>query len=475
MSMPQPSHNDPLPACEYGGRCEPGHCPGPCGNGGENPPTLTVGSLCTGAGGLDLAAADALGATRTVWVAENDPDASTVLRWRFGVPNLGDIAAVDWSTVEPVDVVTAGFPCQDISNAGQRAGIEGEKSGVWRHVATAIGVLRPRLVCVENVSALLVRGGTRVVADLAALGYVGSWRTLRASDVGAPHRRERVFLVAADPDREPVRIEPQPVGARHDATVAGGDRPGPDGLAVWRQTTSRRGKPGEELIRAPRTLMPTPTDRGSAGRGLPGADLAERRYASGRRMLDDAVAMLPTPTSRVATRGRGGPGDYDPAGRPLSEAVALLPTPWASEGAKGGPNQRGSAGDLTLTSSVMLLPTPTVKDSAGGPRVIQPRTHDGTDFGPCLRDVAHHHADRWAQYGPAIARWEAVLGRPAPEPTVVGKRGGRRLSGRFVEWLMGWPDGWATDLVDNTAALRLCGNGVVRQQGAAALTLLGAR
>lgn len=61
-----------------------------------------------------------------------------------------------------------------------------------------------------------------------------------------------------------------------------------------------------------------------------------------------------------------------------------------------------------------------------------------------------------------------VLGRPAPEPTVVGKRGGRRLSGRFVEWLMGWPEGWVTDLVDNTAALRLCGNGVVRQQGAAA-------
>jgi DNA (cytosine-5)-methyltransferase 1 len=89
-----------------------------------------------------------------------------------------------------------------------------------------------------------------------------------------------------------------------------------------------------------------------------------------------------------------------------------------------------------------------------------------------LHDVAY--ADRWAQYTPAVARWETVTGRLAPEPTVVGKRGGRRLSGRFVEWLMGWPDGWVTDLVDNTAALRLCGNGVVRQQGAAALQMLAA-
>src|SRR5690606_30774783 len=118
----------------------------------------------------------------------------------------------------------------------QRAGIDGLKSGVWGHVATAIGVLRPRLVLLENVAALLVRGGTRVVADLAAVGYVGSWRTLRASAVGAPHQRNRVFIVAADPDREPIRVQHEPVGARVGAAVAGGDRP--------------------------EHLMPTPTDRG---------------------------------------------------------------------------------------------------------------------------------------------------------------------------------------------------------------------
>jgi len=128
----------------------------------------------------------------------------------------------------------------------------------------------------------------------------------------------------------------------------------------------------------------------------------------------------------------------------LDDAVALLPTP------------------VTLTSSVMLLPTPTASTGGAGDR-------DGGG----MRLATLAAVDRWAQYGPAIRRWEAILGRPAPEPTVTGKRGGRRLSGRFVEWLMGWPEGWVTDVIDNTAALRLCGNGVVRQQGAAAYRLLG--
>ena len=151
--------------------------------------------------------------------------------------------------------------------------------------------------------------------------------------------------------------------------------------------------------------------------------------------------------------------------------MTLLPTPRGSEGTKGGPNQRGSSGDLTLTSSVMLLPTPTAGHGRNATATrTAPRPTTNTN-GWTLEDIAY--ADRWAQYAPAIARWEAILGRPAPEPTVTGKRGGRRLSARFVEWLMGWPDGWVTDLVDNTAALRLCGNGVVRQQGAAAYRLLG--
>jgi DNA (cytosine-5)-methyltransferase 1 len=80
--------------------------------------------------------------------------------------------------------------------------------------------------------------------------------------------------------------------------------------------------------------------------------------------------------------------------------------------------------------------------------------------------------DRWGRCAPAVARWETVLGRPAPDPTEPGTRGQPRLSARFVEWLMGLPAGWVTDHVGRSAALRILGNGVVPQQGAHALTHL---
>jgi DNA (cytosine-5)-methyltransferase 1 len=155
-----------------------------------------IGSLCTGYGGLDLAVEMVLGGHLT-WYAETDPHARTVLtrHWPH-VPNHGDIRTIDWSHVDPVDVLTAGFPCQDISNAGTRTGITGIHSSLWTSVADAVRHLRPPLVVVENVAALLRRGFDVVHADLAALGYDTRWTCLRASDIGAPHRRDRLFLLA---------------------------------------------------------------------------------------------------------------------------------------------------------------------------------------------------------------------------------------------------------------------------------------
>jgi DNA (cytosine-5)-methyltransferase 1 len=160
---------------------------------------LRIGSLCTGYGGLDLAA-EAVTGGEIAWVAENDPAASKVLAHRFsGVPNLGDITAADWVAVEPVDVLCAGFPCQDISYAGQGAGIqEGNRSGLWYVIADAIGVLRPRLVLLENVAAVVARrpGLDAVLASLAELGFDAEWLCLRASDIGACHGRNRWFAAA---------------------------------------------------------------------------------------------------------------------------------------------------------------------------------------------------------------------------------------------------------------------------------------
>jgi DNA (cytosine-5)-methyltransferase 1 len=156
---------------------------------------VRIGSLFAGIGGFDLAARWM--GWETAWFSEIDPYASAVLAKHWpNVPNHGDITQIDFTQVEPVDMLCGGFPCQDISNAGKRKGIEGERSGLWSEYARAIGELRPRYVVVENVAALLGRGLERVLGDLAALGYDAEWTVLSAADVGAPHLRERLWITA---------------------------------------------------------------------------------------------------------------------------------------------------------------------------------------------------------------------------------------------------------------------------------------
>ena len=161
---------------------------------------LRIGSLCSGYGGLDLAVVTVLNAD-LAWCAETDQHCRAVLAARFeGVPNLGDITAVDWADVPPVDMVTAGWPCQDISLAGQGAGIkEGTRSGLWFCITACLRQLRPAGVFLENVASLRIRGLARVLADLARLGYDAQWATVRASEVGAPHERARLFVLAVRP------------------------------------------------------------------------------------------------------------------------------------------------------------------------------------------------------------------------------------------------------------------------------------
>jgi len=161
---------------------------------------VKVLSLFSGGGGLDLAAEMLWPGLGHVAFVENDRHASSVLARHWpDVPNLGDVTAVDWRTLGQIDVVLAGFPCQDISHAGKRAGIkEGTRSGLWFRVADAIRVLRPRLVLLENVAAIASPGGGLdvVAGSLAEDGWDAEWCVLRASDVGACHGRARWFCVA---------------------------------------------------------------------------------------------------------------------------------------------------------------------------------------------------------------------------------------------------------------------------------------
>jgi len=155
---------------------------------------LKIGSLCSGYGGLDMAV-EAYFNAETVWMCDNDKYASEVIKQRWNLPNLGDLKAVEWSIVEPIDILTAGYPCQPFSTAGQRKG-ERDERHIWPNIYQAIGILRPTFVILENVRGHLSLGFKDVLKDLAGIGYDTRWQTVRASDVGAPHRRERLFAVA---------------------------------------------------------------------------------------------------------------------------------------------------------------------------------------------------------------------------------------------------------------------------------------
>lgn len=151
--------------------------------------------MFSGIGGLDLAL-EHLGFD-VVWQAENNEACAEVLARHWpDVPNLGDVTKIEWEQVPSVDLIAGGFPCQDISYAGRGAGLDGERSGLYWHLWEAVRVVRPRIVVLENVAAVLARGGPAIVASLADLGYSVRWGVVRAADAGAPHRRARWFCVA---------------------------------------------------------------------------------------------------------------------------------------------------------------------------------------------------------------------------------------------------------------------------------------
>jgi DNA (cytosine-5)-methyltransferase 1 len=162
---------------------------------------LRIGSLCTGYGGLDIAALAVFGG-KLAWCADNDKHVSVILAAHYpDIPNLGDLTILNWTEIPTVDILCAGFPCQDISFSGRGAGVEkGVRSGIWKNIVTGIRIIRPKLIIVENVAAIRSRGLNRVLGDLATCGYDASWTSVRASEIGAAHRRERVFILAYRPD-----------------------------------------------------------------------------------------------------------------------------------------------------------------------------------------------------------------------------------------------------------------------------------
>ncbi|MGW6783558.1 DNA cytosine methyltransferase [Streptomyces sp. NPDC054987] len=356
------------------------------------PAALRLGSLCTGYGGLDMAVQQVFGGS-LAWVADNDPGAARILAHHHPqVPNLGDITAIDWTAVAPVDVVLGGYPCQPFSTAGKRKGTEDDRH-IWPHIADALGVLRPRLAVFENVAGHLSLGFDTVLADLAALGFDARWGTVRASDVGAAHQRNRLFFYAWPAD------------------TSG------EGLARrWAERTA----PHRDHL-APADAFDVGGDRGGARgawRDEPAARRLAAAHAGGRRFQGSAAGDGAQPAQQFTHA----------VGPVVREAVAH---------AEGYGREQGR---------------PEPAGQQGGP--------DASLDGP----------PDWGEYGPAITRWESVVGRAASGPTdAVG-----RLAPPFVEWLMGLPVGHVTDVpgLSRTAQLKALGNGVVPQQAVHALRAL---
>lgn len=213
---------------------------------------MTFGSLFSGIGGMDLGLERA--GMQCRWQVEIDPFVRRVLAKHWpDVPKHDDVRTFpnadtldEWRRLK-VDLVAGGFPCQDISEANAHGdGLDGERSGLWREFARILRVLRPRYALVENVAALTFRGMGRVLADLSALGFDAEWSVISACSLGAPHTRDRMFIVA-----HAETIERRPVFAD------GGDMEGGELLYVGRtQVTGWRGIPHEVCDR-PWTVEPS--------------------------------------------------------------------------------------------------------------------------------------------------------------------------------------------------------------------------
>ena len=188
--------------------------------------TLTIGSLCSGVDGLALG----LGG-HVAWQCDNDPSARAVLAARYpGVPCHDDVRALP-ADLAPVDLVCAGYPCQPFSHAGLRKGTDDPRH-LWPAVRDAIRHLGPRWVVLENVRGHVNLGLGAVLGDLAELGFDAEWGLFRSSDVGAPHQRARVFVVARHPhphaagERRPGRATRQGAGGDQAVGRETGDHPG---------------------------------------------------------------------------------------------------------------------------------------------------------------------------------------------------------------------------------------------------------
>lgn len=517
-------------------------------------------SLFSGYGGLDMGVARALGGADTVVTSDLEPGPVAIEAFHTpGIPNLGDITAVDKSTLPEADILVGGSPCQSMSYAGRRAGMhEGTRSGLWSEQCDAINAVRPRLAVWENVQAAtsasassrsdivrhkrrvaalkaaglcacdnpdldypagfrpptgegavradkalldwarrrgldvsglecrrcgcpvygpgpvawtdrlggrdtgpVIRALGRVLADLSLIGYDAVWRGIEAADVGAPHHRFRLFVVAW-PQTPPDRPAETDLFRELDALPA--PRPAGSPWAVFDRTADVW-RSGETRLDGTADVFDGvwPTDGVMAsGRVwtapawpavLPRLSGTPARHGdTDPRHRVSGSPLIPTPAARDAKglnqrrNQENLPGAMELGTRLRSApATVFMPTPRASDGAKG-PSYSGHRVNLSgaVLGQAGLLPTPTASDGMAE-RMRSGMWHAGSRRGMNLGIVgrivtagegkardpeSYGFRVDWGRFTPAVRRWEMILGRPAPDPTQATRRL-RVLAGRL--------------------------------------------
>lgn len=427
---------------------------------------LKLGELFAGFGGLGMAVEEVFGAELT-WYAEFDDAPSKIMAHHWpGVPNHRDVTTVDWAQVAPVDIISGGSPCQDLSAAGRRAGMtEGTRSNLWVSMREAIATIKPTYVVWENVRGAYsakassasdlepsdgsvgtgagdnLRALGRVLGDLADLGYDCQWRGLRAADVGAPHGRYRVFILATRRGAKP--SDPYNAGLERQRDSSG------------TASTERRGHIGA-----------------GANPGVSTAEDSDRATCGQRRQ--PASGQEESGWTRANFGGRGGApaGDAEMLGR--DEVGSTGPEEHQRREREG--TTRGSSGTVADPEHDGHVA------SAGGrgdgaataSRAGQERVQTVNDGEPTRGHTPDSEPGRiqtnWGVYAPAIRRWETLRGT-APAPTELTAKGKHRLNAEFASWMMGLEPGHVTGVpgLTRNEQLKAIGNGVCPQQATAAL------
>lgn len=374
---------------------------------------MRFGSLFTGIGGFDLGFARA-GMT-PAWMCEKDAKCRALLKRRFpDVTIMEDVHGVSAATAAPVDLICGGFPCQDLSVAGKRAGLAGERSGLWHEFHRVLGELRPRWVVVENVPGLLSSHQGRdfgiILAGLVELGYRVTWRVLDAQYLGLAQRRKRVLIVGSLGD----------------------------------------GASAEVLLESPR-LCGNPPARGAAREGT-APTLASRTRGGGGLGTDaecDGAVMA------WNQRGRDG-------------GAAMEPSDVASvRASQGGSSRSFVASSLRAADGhpVAMRMLEGCDGGGKGPLIQTIAFHVTQD--PISGDIAPAMSQGNRQGCGTIGVAQPLRGNPYnnSDPSmevgmhVQSAMGVRRLTPTECERLQGFPDGW-TDWQSDSARYRQLGNAV---------------